>query len=201
MNPHPARSAEQPAQAPVESIAALMLLPIVLAFGVWLRFQHFGAIEYNIDQAYPIWQRCKRSTPRAAARRSARRCFRQPALDRLPARPGLAIARTRRRVPVHAGAHHAGPGSASPRRKLIGARAALIARRCSPPARGSSRTPPTWCRASRRFSCAWCSGAGPGAARRRRRPGRRLLVALIGLALVAHTTAGLRVIAPSPSCC
>jgi len=33
-----------------------LLLALILLVGVWLRFQHLGAIEYNIDQAYPIWQ-------------------------------------------------------------------------------------------------------------------------------------------------
>ncbi len=33
-----------------------LLLALILLAGIWLRFQHLGAIEYNIDQAYPIWQ-------------------------------------------------------------------------------------------------------------------------------------------------
>lgn len=33
-----------------------LLLALILLAGVWLRFQHLGAIEYNIDQAYPVWQ-------------------------------------------------------------------------------------------------------------------------------------------------
>ena len=33
-----------------------LLLALILLVGVWLRFQGLGAIEYNIDQAYPIWQ-------------------------------------------------------------------------------------------------------------------------------------------------
>ncbi len=32
------------------------LLGVILAAGAWLRFQHLGAIEYNVDQAYPVWQ-------------------------------------------------------------------------------------------------------------------------------------------------
>lgn len=33
-----------------------LLLALILLAGTWLRFQGLGAIEYNIDQAYPIWQ-------------------------------------------------------------------------------------------------------------------------------------------------
>lgn len=31
-------------------------LAAILVAGAWLRFQHLGAIEYNVDQAYPVWQ-------------------------------------------------------------------------------------------------------------------------------------------------
>jgi len=113
MNPHPARSAEQPAQAPVESIAALMLLPIVLAFGVWLRFQHFGASSTTSTRRTRSGSAANARHPALPLAGQHVGAVRQPALDRLPARPGLAIARTRRRVPVHAGAHHAGRRSAS----------------------------------------------------------------------------------------
>lgn len=33
-----------------------LLLALILLAGAWLRVQNLGAIEYNIDQAYPIWQ-------------------------------------------------------------------------------------------------------------------------------------------------
>jgi len=33
-----------------------LVLLAILAAGAWLRFQHTGDIEYNIDQVYPIWQ-------------------------------------------------------------------------------------------------------------------------------------------------
>lgn len=31
-------------------------LAAILVAGAWLRFQRLGAIEYNVDQAYPVWQ-------------------------------------------------------------------------------------------------------------------------------------------------
>ncbi len=31
-------------------------LVIIFALGAWLRFQHLGDIEVNVDQVYPIWQ-------------------------------------------------------------------------------------------------------------------------------------------------
>ncbi|MCZ2095227.1 MAG: hypothetical protein LC121_02950 [Anaerolineae bacterium] len=130
MNPHPARSAEQPAQAPVESIAALMLLPIVLAFGVWLRFQHFGAIEYNIDQAYPIWQALQTldtgALPLAGQGTSV--LFANPPLTGYLFVPALAIARQPAAAYLFTLALNtlALPLSFGALRKLIGARAALI---------------------------------------------------------------------------
>jgi 4-amino-4-deoxy-L-arabinose transferase-like glycosyltransferase len=36
-----------------------LILVVILVVGAWLRFQHIGDIEYNIDQAYPIWQALK----------------------------------------------------------------------------------------------------------------------------------------------
>jgi 4-amino-4-deoxy-L-arabinose transferase-like glycosyltransferase len=33
-----------------------LALGLILLMGVWLRFQHLGAIESNLDQAYPVWQ-------------------------------------------------------------------------------------------------------------------------------------------------
>jgi 4-amino-4-deoxy-L-arabinose transferase-like glycosyltransferase len=33
-----------------------LALVIIFALGAWLRFQHIGDIEVNVDQAYPIWQ-------------------------------------------------------------------------------------------------------------------------------------------------
>ncbi|MBN1681098.1 MAG: glycosyltransferase family 39 protein [Anaerolineae bacterium] len=33
-----------------------LALLVILITGAWLRFQHIGAIEYNIDQVYPVWQ-------------------------------------------------------------------------------------------------------------------------------------------------
>ena len=29
---------------------------IIFVLGAWLRFQHIGDIEVNVDQVYPIWQ-------------------------------------------------------------------------------------------------------------------------------------------------
>jgi hypothetical protein len=33
-----------------------LALVIIFALGAWLRFQHIGDIEVNVDQVYPIWQ-------------------------------------------------------------------------------------------------------------------------------------------------
>jgi 4-amino-4-deoxy-L-arabinose transferase-like glycosyltransferase len=33
-----------------------LALVVIFAIGAWLRFQHIGDIEVNVDQAYPIWQ-------------------------------------------------------------------------------------------------------------------------------------------------
>ena len=33
-----------------------LALVMIVTVGAWLRFQHLGDIEYNIDQVYPIWQ-------------------------------------------------------------------------------------------------------------------------------------------------
>ncbi|NLE50715.1 MAG: hypothetical protein GX613_04855, partial [Chloroflexi bacterium] len=50
MTIRPASSAKHAALAPT------LLILLITIVGVWLRFQRFGAIEVNIDQAYPIWQ-------------------------------------------------------------------------------------------------------------------------------------------------
>lgn len=193
MNPHPARSAEQPAQAPVESIAALMLLPIVLAFGVWLRFQHFGAIEYNIDQAYPIWQALQTldtgALPLAGQGTSV--LFANPPLTGYLFVPALAIARQPAAAYLFTLALNtlALPLSFGALRKLIGARAALIGAAlfaASPWIVEDSRR--TWVQSlAPFFVCLVFWALVPVLLGAERRPGRRLLVALIGLALVAHT--------------
>jgi 4-amino-4-deoxy-L-arabinose transferase-like glycosyltransferase len=45
---------ESPNQPPVSW--ERVLLAIILVAGFWLRFQNIGAIEFNIDQVYPVWQ-------------------------------------------------------------------------------------------------------------------------------------------------
>jgi 4-amino-4-deoxy-L-arabinose transferase-like glycosyltransferase len=43
-------------QRPPYTKTERLLLALILLAGAWLRVQNLGAIEYNIDQAYPIWQ-------------------------------------------------------------------------------------------------------------------------------------------------
>ncbi|MCC6798830.1 MAG: glycosyltransferase family 39 protein [Anaerolineae bacterium] len=193
MKPLPARSTKQPAPAPVESIAALMLLPIVLAFGVWLRFQHFGAIEYNIDQAYPVWQALQTldtgALPLAGQGTSV--LFANPPLTGYLLVPALAIARQPAAAYLFTLALNtlALPLSYSALRRLIGARAALVGAAllaASPWIVENSRR--TWVQSlAPFFVCLIFWALVPVLLGAERRPGRRLLIALIGLALFAHT--------------
>lgn len=193
MNPHVIRPIEQPGRAPVESIAALMLLPIVLAFGVWLRFQHFGAIEYNIDQAYPVWQALQTldtgALPLVGQGTSV--LFANPPLTGYLLVPALAIARQPAAAYLFTLTLNtlALPLTYSALRRLLGARAALIGAAlfaASPWIVEDSRR--TWVQSlTPFFVCLVFWALTPVLLGVERRPSRRLLIALIGLALFAHT--------------
>jgi len=165
----------------------------VMLFGVWLRFQHFGAIEYNIDQAYPIWQALQTldrgALPLIGQGTSV--LVANPPLTGYLLAPVLALA------PQPAAAYLltltlntlALPLAYRALRWLVGtgpalAGAALFA--ASPWIVEDSRR--TWVQSlAPFFVCLVFWALVPVLLGTARRPGRRLLIALAGLALFAHT--------------
>ncbi len=187
MTIRPASSAKHAALAPT------LLILLITIVGVWLRFQRFGAIEVNIDQAYPIWQALMTletgALPLIGQGTSV--LFANPPLTGYLFVPVLAVVR-----------HPAAPfvftlmlnTLALPLvyralRRQIGTRPALVAVAlfaANPWIIEDSRR--TWVQSLAPFFVVLIFWAiVPMLAGRTHRAARRLLVALIGLALFAHT--------------
>jgi len=170
----------------------LALLAILLA-GVWLRFQHMGSIEVNIDQVYPIWQALRTldagQFPLAGQGTSV--LFDNPPLTGYLYLPVVALTRQALAVYVFTLALNTLAVWLAYRglRWLLGTRAALVGAAlfaADPWIIEDSRR--TWVQALAPFFVALVFWAlAPVLTGQTRRPARRTLVALIGLALFAHT--------------
>lgn len=170
----------------------LALLAIVLA-GAWLRFQHMGSIEVNIDQVYPIWQALHTldagQFPLAGQGTSV--LFDNPPLTGYLYLPVIALARQALAVYMLTIAlntlavwlaYRGLSGLLGTRAALVGA--ALFA--ANPWIIEDSRR--TWVQALAPFFVALVFWAlAPVLTGQTRHPARRTLIALIGLALFAHT--------------
>lgn len=170
-----------------------LALALIVGIGAWLRFQNFGAIEVNIDQVYPIWQALQTLDagvfPLTGQGTSV--LFANPPLTGYLFVPVLAVARhpaaayvltvtlnTAALVLAHRALRHL----IGPRPALVGA--ALLA--TNPWIIEDSRR--TWVQSlAPFFVCLVFWALVPVLTGRTRHPGRRLLIALIALALFAHT--------------
>ncbi len=168
-------------------------LALILAVGAWLRIQRWGAIEYNIDQAYPVWQ-ALRTLERGAlplAGQGTSVLFANPPLTGYFYVPLLAVWRH----PLMAYALTIGLNTLAvwlayrALERLLGARAALIGAwlfAVNPWIVEDSRR--TWVQALTPFFVALIFWAlTPVLLGRTKHPRRRTLIALVGLALFAHT--------------
>ncbi len=170
----------------------LALLAILLA-GAWLRFQHLGAIEFNIDQAYPIWQALGTLDigrfPLTGQGTSV--LFDNPPLTGYLYLPVVALTRHVLAVYVLTIALNTLAVWLTYRglRWLLGTRAALAGAAlfaANPWIIEDSRR--TWVQALAPFFVALVFWAlVPVLTGRTRHPARRTLIALVGLALFAHT--------------
>ncbi|MBN1202192.1 MAG: hypothetical protein JXJ20_10085 [Anaerolineae bacterium] len=170
-----------------------LALVLIIAIGAWLRFQHTGAIEYNIDQVYPVWQAIRTldegALPLVGQGTSV--LFANPPLTGYLFVPVLALVRQ----PIAAYvvtlilntfaiwlAYRA-------LRWLIGTRPALVGAALfavNPWIIEDSRR--TWVQSlSPFFVCLIFWALVPILTGQTRYPRRRLLIALVGLALFAHT--------------
>jgi len=170
-----------------------LALIVIIAVGAWLRFQHLGDIEYNIDQVYPVWQALNTldegHVPLVGQGTSV--LFANPPLTGYFFTPMIALLRQ----PIAAYtltlilntfaiwlAYRA-------LRWLIGTRPALVGAALfavNPWIIEDSRR--TWVQSlSPFFVCLIFWALAPVLTRQTRHPQRRLLIALIGLALFAHT--------------
>ena len=169
------------------------LLAVIVALGAWLRFQRWGAIEYNIDQAYPVWQ-ALRTLDRGAlplAGQGTSVLFANPPLTGYFYLPLLALWRH----PLMAYVLTLGLNTLAvglvyrALRRMVGVRAALIGTwlfALNPWIVEDSRR--TWVQALTPFFVALIFWAlTPVLLGRARHPRRRTLIALVGLALFAHT--------------
>ena len=176
-----------------ETLAPTLLIIVIAVVGVWLRFQRIGAIELNIDQVYPIWQALQTldtgALPLVGQGTSV--LFANPpltgylfvpvvALARDPAAPLLfTLTLNTLALPLAYGAL----------RRLIGTRPALVSAAlfaANPWIIEDSRR--TWVQSlAPFFVCLVFWALVPVLTGRTQRPGRRLLIALIALALFAHT--------------
>ncbi len=168
-------------------------LAMTLAVGAWLRFQHWGAIEYNIDQAYPIWQ-ALRTLERGAlplVGQGTSVLFANPPLTGYFYVPLLALWRH----PIMAYVLTLGLNTLAvwlayrALERLLGARAALVGAwlfAVNPWIVEDSRR--TWVQALTPFFVALIFWAlTPILLGKTRHPRRRTLIATVGLALFAHT--------------
>jgi len=169
------------------------LLVLILLTGVWLRFQHLGAIEYNIDQAYPVWQALQTLDagrwPLTGQGTSV--LFDNPPLTGYLYLPVVALTR----LPLAVYVFTLGLNSLATwlvwraLRRLLDTRAALVATALfatNPWIIEDSRR--TWVQALAPFFVALIFWAlTPVLSGQTRRPARRLLIALGGLTLFAHT--------------
>ncbi|GAB4415612.1 MAG: hypothetical protein Kow00106_11040 [Anaerolineae bacterium] len=170
-----------------------VLLALIVLTGVWLRFQHLGAIEYNIDQAYPIWQALRTLDaghwPLTGQGTSV--LFDNPPLTGYLYLPIVALARQPLTVYVFTIALNTLAIWLAWRAlaRLLDRRAALVATALlatNPWIIEDSRR--TWVQALAPFFVALIFWAlTPVLTRQTRRPARRLLIALGGLTLFAHT--------------
>ncbi|MEW6579863.1 MAG: hypothetical protein AB1435_11790 [Chloroflexota bacterium] len=170
----------------------LALLAILLA-GAWLRLQHTGSIEVNIDQVYPLWQALHTldagQFPLAGQGTSV--LFDNPPLTGYLYLPVVALTRQALAVYVFTIALNTLAVWLAYRglRRLLGTRAALVGAAlfaANPWIIEDSRR--TWVQALAPFFVALVFWAlTPVLTGQTRRPARRTLVALTGLALFAHT--------------
>lgn len=170
-----------------------ILLAAILAVGAWLRFQHLGAIEYNVDQAYPIWQaiRTLRDGALPLVGQGTSVLFANPPLTGYLYIPVMALFR----APIAAYvftlilntfaiwlAYRALERLLGPRAALVGA--ALFA--VNPWIIEDSRR--TWVQAlAPFFVCLIFWALAPVLTRQTAHPGRRMLIALVAFALFAHS--------------
>jgi 4-amino-4-deoxy-L-arabinose transferase-like glycosyltransferase len=170
-----------------------LILIVILVLGAWLRFQHLGEIEYNIDQAYPVWQAIQTLDhghfPLAGQGTSV--LFANPPLTGYFFVPVIGLLRqplaaylltlTLNTLAIWL-AYRALRGLIGTRPALVGA--ALFA--ANPWIIEDSRR--TWVQSlAPFFACLIFWALVPVLTGSSRHPRRRLLVALIGLALFAHT--------------
>lgn len=170
----------------------LALLAILLA-GAWLRFQHMGSIEVNIDQVYPIWQALHTldagQFPLAGQGTSV--LFDNPPLTGYLTLPVVALTRQTLAVYEFTIALNTLAVWLVYRglRRLLGTRAALVGAAlfaANPWIIEDSRR--TWVQALAPFFVALVFWAlTPVLTGQTRHPARRTLIALIGLALFAHS--------------
>ncbi len=170
-----------------------LALILIVMIGAALRFQHLGSIEYNVDQVYPIWQALltidSGQLPLAGQGTSV--LFANPPLTgyffvpfiALIRQPIAAYAVTLMMNTFAIGLAYRGV------RHLLGTRPALIAAAlfaANPWIIEDSRR--TWVQSlAPFFVCLIFWALVPVLTGQTRAPRRRLLVALIGLALFAHT--------------
>ncbi len=170
-----------------------LILIVILGLGIGLRFQQLGAIEYNIDQAYPVWQAIQTldhgHLPLVGQGTSV--LFANPPLTGYFFVPVIALLRqplaayllTLALNSLAIGlAYRALRGLIGTRPALVGA--ALFA--ANPWIIEDSRR--TWVQSlAPFFACLIFWALVPVLTGTTRQPRRRLLIALIGLALFAHT--------------
>ena len=187
MTIRPASPAKQAAFAPT------LLIILITVVGVWLRFQRVGAIEFNIDQVYPLWQAIQTldtgALPLIGQGTSV--LFANPPLTGYLFVPVLALVRHPAAAFVFTLALNtlALPLAYRALRRMIGTRPALVSAAlfaASPWIIEDSRR--TWVQSlAPFFVCLIFWALAPLLTGRTDRPARRLLIALIALALFAHT--------------
>jgi 4-amino-4-deoxy-L-arabinose transferase-like glycosyltransferase len=170
-----------------------LALVVIFTVGAWLRFQHIDDIEYNIDQVYPVWQALQTldtgALPLAGQGTSV--LFANPPLTGYLFVPALALVRQ----PIAAYALTLLLNTFAiwlayrGLRWLIGTRPALLGAALfavNPWIIEDSRR--TWVQSlSPFFVCLVFWALAPVLTRQTRHPRRRVLIALVGLALFAHT--------------
>jgi 4-amino-4-deoxy-L-arabinose transferase-like glycosyltransferase len=170
-----------------------LALIAIVAVGAWLRFQNIGDIEYNIDQVYPIWQAIQTldagQWPLVGQGTSV--LFANPPLTGYLFAPVIALVRQ----PLAAYAVTLTLNTFAiwlayrALRWLIGTRPALVGAALfavNPWIVEDSRR--TWVQSlAPFFVCLIFWALAPVLTGQTRHPARRTLIALIGLALFAHT--------------
>jgi hypothetical protein len=180
-----------------------LALIIIFALGAWLRFQHIGDIEVNVDQVYPIWQAIQTLDVGqfSLAGQGTSVLFANPPLIGYFFVPFIALVRH----PIAAYAVTLTLNTFAiwlayrALRWLIGTRAALIGTllfAVNPWIVEDSRR--TWVQSlAPFFVCLIFWALAPVLTGQTRHPKRRTLIALVGLALFAHSyLLGYALIAP-----